>query len=91
VVLVWLYRLFPSIFSAISIVKAETVIRWRRRGFQVSWRRKSRPGVGQPPIDRELRGLIPQMGMANRLWGVPRVHGELLMLGIDLAQLTVAK
>ena len=89
--LVWLYRLFPSILSAIRIVRPETVIRWHRRGFQAYWRRKSRPGVGRPPIDGEIRDLIRQMSMANPLWGAPRIHGELLMLGIDVAQSTVAK
>jgi hypothetical protein len=88
--LVWLYRLFPSILSAIRIVRPETVIRWHRRGFQAYWHRKSRHGVGRPPIDGEIRDLIRQMSMANPLWGAPRVHGELLMLGIEVAQSTVA-
>ena len=89
--LVWLYRLFPSILSAIRIVTPETVIRWHRHGFRAYWRWKSRPGVGRPPIDGEIRDLIRQISMANPLWGAPRVHGELLMLGIDVAQSTVAK
>jgi transposase InsO family protein len=89
--LVWLYRLFPSILSAIRIVTPETVIRWHRRGFRAYWRWKSRPSVGRPSIDGEIRGLIRQMSMANPLWGAPRIHGELLMLGIDVAQSTVAK
>jgi hypothetical protein len=77
--------------SAIQIVRPETVIRWHRRGFRAYWRWKSRPGAGRPPVDREIRELIRQMSMANRLWGAPRIHGELLMLGIDVAQSTVAK
>jgi hypothetical protein len=89
--LVWLYRLFPSILSAIRIVRPKTVIRWHRRGFRAYWRWKSRPGVGRPPIHRELRDLIRQVSMANPLWGAPRIHGELLMLGIEVAQSTVAK
>src|SRR5271155_2564312 len=89
--LVWLYRLFPSILSVIRIVRPETVIRWHRRGFQAYWRWKSRPGVGRPPIDGKIRDLIRQMSMANPLWGSPRIHGELLMLGIEIAQSTVAK
>jgi transposase InsO family protein len=89
--LVWLYWVFPSILSAIRIVRPETVIRWHRRGFRAYWRWKSRPGVGRPPIAREIRGLIQQMSMANPLWGAPRIHGELLMLGIEVAQSTVAK
>src|SRR5215467_8282851 len=55
--LVWLYRLFPSILAAIRIVRPETVIRWHRRGFQAYWRWKSRP-VGRPPVDIEIRDLI---------------------------------
>jgi transposase InsO family protein len=66
------------------------VIRWHRRGFQAYWRWKSRP-VGRPAIDGEIRALIRQMSMANPLWGAPRIHGELLMLGIEVAQSTVAK
>src|SRR5215813_10489788 len=89
--LVWLYRLFPSLLIAIRIVKPETVIRWHHRGFQAYWRWKSRPGPGRPPIHRKIRDLIRQMSMANPLWGAPRIHGELLMLGIEVAQSTVAK
>ena len=62
---VWLYRLFPSILNAIQIVRHETVIRWHRRGFRAYWRWRSRPGVGRPLIDRELRDLIRQMSTAN--------------------------
>ena len=89
--LVWLYRLFPSVLSAILVVRPETIVRWHRKGFRAYWRWKSRPGVGRPTIDGELRELIRQMSMANPLWGAPRIHGELLMLGIDIAQSTVAK
>lgn len=89
--LVWLYHLFPSILRAILIVKPQTVMRWHRRGFQAYWRWKSRPGVGRPPIDAEVRDLIRQMSMANPLWGAPRIHGELMMLGIEVAKSTVAK
>jgi transposase InsO family protein len=60
-------------------------------GFRAYWRWKSRPGAGRPPIAGELRDLIRQMSMANPLWGAPRIHGELLMLGIEIAQSTVAK
>ena len=69
--LVWLYRLFPSFLSAIRIVRPETIIRWHRRGFRAFWRWKSRPGAGRPAIDRELRVLIQQMSTANPLWGAP--------------------
>src|SRR5208337_3474928 len=89
--LVWLYRLFPSIVSAIRVIRPETLIRWHRRGFRAYWRWKSRRGVGRPRIDGEIRDLIRQMSMANALWGAPRIHGELRTLGIEVAQSTVAK
>ena len=80
--LVWLYRVFPSILNAIGVIRPETLIRWHRRGFRAHWRWKSRPRVGRPQIDGELRDLIRQMSMANPLWGARRIHGELLMPGI---------
>jgi transposase InsO family protein len=90
-VLVWLYRTVPAILSAITVVKPETVIRWHRRGFRAYWHWKSRWLGGRPKIDRELRDLIRRMRRENPLWGAPRIHGELLMLGIEVAQSTVAK
>jgi hypothetical protein len=90
-ILVWLYRFFPSILNAITVVKPETVIRWHRRGFRAYWHWKSRRLGGRPRIDRELRDLIRRMSRENPLWGAPRIHGELLMLGIEVAQSTVAK
>ena len=76
-------RLFPSILSAVGIVRPETVISWHRRGFQDYWRWKSRPGAGRTPIDGKRSDLIKQMSMANPLWGAPRIRGELLMLAPD--------
>ncbi|HUO06484.1 MAG TPA: hypothetical protein VMU16_14895 [Candidatus Binataceae bacterium] len=90
-ILVWLYRFFPSILNAITIVKPETVIGWHQRGFRVYWRWKSRRQGGRPRIDRAVRDLIRRMNRENPLWGAPRIHGELLMLGIEVAQSTVAK
>ncbi len=89
--LVWLYRLFPSILSAIRIIRPGTLLRWHRRGFRAYWRWKSRPGVGRPQVNAEIRDLIRQMSMANPLWGAPRIHGELRMLGIEITQSTAAK
>ncbi len=90
-ILVWLSRLFPSVLDAIVIVKPETVLRWHRRGFRAYWRWKSwRPG-GRPRIARELRELIRRMSRENPLWGAPRIHGELLMLGIDVSESTVGR
>ena len=90
-IFVWLYRCFPAILKAITVVKPETVIRWHRRGFRVYWRWKSRRCGGRPRIDREIRDLIRRMSEENPLWGAPRIHGELLMLGIEIAQSTVAR
>ena len=90
-IFVWLYRFFPSILNAITVVKPETVIRWHRRGFRAYWRWKSRRRGGRPKIDREIRDLIRRMSKENPLWGAPRIHGELLMLGIEVAQSTVAR
>jgi transposase InsO family protein len=88
---VWLYRLFPSVLNAVTIVQPETVIRWHRTGFRLYWRWRSRTQAGRPRIPEEIRRLIREMSLANRLWGAPRIHGELLKLGIEVAQSTVAK
>src|SRR6266851_5493572 len=88
---VWLYRLFPSVLNAVTIVQPETVIRWHRTGFRLYWRWRSRTRGGRPRIPEEIRRLIREMSLANRLWGAPRIHGELLKLGIEVAQSTVAK
>jgi hypothetical protein len=88
---VWLSRLFPSLLSAITIVKPETVIRRHRGGFRAYWRWQSRLRGGRPRIDGEIRDLIRRMSSENPLWGAPRIHGELLMLGIEVAQSTVAR
>jgi transposase InsO family protein len=88
---IWLYRLWPGVLDSIVIVQPETVVRWHRRGFKAFWRRKSRGRPGRPRIPRELRNLIREVSLANPLWGAPRIHGEFLKLGIDVAQTTVAK
>jgi hypothetical protein len=75
--LVWLYRLFPSVLDAMVIVKPETVLRWRRRGFRAYWCWKSWRRSGRPRIDAELRALIRRMSRENPLWGAPRIHGAL--------------
>ena len=66
---VWLYGLFPSVLNAVTIVQPETVIRWHRMGFRLYWRWKSRTRGGRPRIPREIRRLIREMSLANRLWG----------------------
>jgi hypothetical protein len=90
-ILVWLSRLFPSVLDAIVIVKPETVLRWHRQGFRAYWRWKSWRRGGRPQIDRELRQLIRRMSRENPLWGAPRIHGELLMLGIEVSESTVGR
>jgi transposase InsO family protein len=90
-IFVWLHQLFSSILNAITVVKPETVIRWNRRGFRAYWRWKSRRRGDRPKIDREIRGLIRGMSKENPLWGAPRIHGELRMLGIEVAESTVGR
>jgi hypothetical protein len=71
------------------LVKPATVVQWHRQGFRLFWRWRSRSG--RPSVDREIRQLIREMSSANSLWGAPRIHGELLKLGIEISQATVAK
>jgi hypothetical protein len=89
-VFIWLYRCCPCMLDAITIVRPETVVRWQRMGFAVYWRWKSRPPGGRPRIDKEIRDLIQRMSLENRLWGATKIHGELLKLGIEIAQSTVS-
>jgi len=88
---VWLYRLCPSVRRAVSILRPETIVRWHRQGWRAYWRWKSRCRPGRPKIERGLRELIREISLANPLWGAPRIHGELLKLGIEVAQSTVSK
>src|ERR1700746_2848171 len=88
---VQLYRWFPSILQVLAIIQPETLVRWHRVGFRCYWRWKARPWGGRPPIDIELRILIRRMSIENPLWGAPRIHGELLKLGFEVAQSSVAK
>jgi transposase InsO family protein len=91
-IFVWLYRLFPSLLGAAVIFKPETLVRWHRSGFRLYWRWKSRRRrVGRPAVPAVVRDLVRTMSRDNPLWGAPRIHGELLKLGIDIAQSTVAK
>src|SRR5713226_6734984 len=84
-------RWFPSILKVLTIIQPETLVRWHRAGFRCYWRWKSRPRGGRLQIDTELRILIRRMSVENPLWGAPRIHGELLKLGIEIAQSSVAK
>jgi transposase InsO family protein len=89
--LVGLYRLAPGVLDALKIITPETLLRWHRAGFRAYWRWKSRPLGGRPRTASDIRRLIREMSIANPLWGAPRIHGELLKLGIDVGQTTVAK
>jgi putative transposase len=86
---VWLYRLWPRCLDVMVLVKPATVVQWHRQGFRPYWRWRSRSG--RPSTGGETRDLIRQMSSANPLWGAPRIHGELLKLGIEVSQATVAK
>ena len=84
-------RLFPKTYETLAIVRPDTVIRWHRAGFRLYWRRRSRRRCGRPTVSLEIRRLIREMSIVNPLWGAPRIHGELLKLGIDVGQTSVAK
>jgi putative transposase len=88
----WLSRVWVDWRSTLMIVKPETVVAWHRKGFRLFWRWKIRHGKpGRPTVSREVRDLIRTMSRANPLWGVPRIHGELLKLGIEISEPTVSK
>ncbi len=84
-------KLWPSLLGVVRVVQPETVLRWHRTGFRMFWRWKSRRRAGRPRIDRGLRELIRKISRENPLWGASRIHGELLMLGFEVAQSTVSK
>jgi len=91
--LLWLCvrRLWPRWREALVLVKPATVARWHREGFRRCWSRRSRRRPGRPCIDSQLRALIRPMAAENRLWGAPRIHGELLKLGITVSERTVSR
>ena len=88
---VWLYRLWPGVLRAVAIIRPETVVRWHRQGWRAYWNWKSRDTSGRPRVPKDVRDLIREISLANPLWGAPRIHGELLKLGIEIAQSTVSK
>jgi len=88
----WLSGVWGGWRSALVIVKPETVIARHRQGFRLFWTWKVRHGqAGRPTVSREVRDLIRQMSRENPLWGAPRIHGELLKLGIDIGETSVGK
>ena len=86
-----LSRAWKSWRSSLHMVRPETVVGWHRRGFRRYWAWKSRPRSGRPAMGTEIRDLIRRMSCANPLWGAPRIHGELLKLGLTVSQATVSK
>jgi hypothetical protein len=91
IVLGWVCQPFPKTREALAIVRPDTVVRWHRAGFRRYWRWKSRPRWGCPGVPAEIRQLIREISVVNPLWGAPRIHGELVKLGIDIGQTSVAK
>jgi transposase InsO family protein len=89
--LVWTTRLWPSLLGLARVVQPDTILRWHRAGFRAYWRWKSQGLAGRPRVERELRDLIQRMSKENPLWGAPRIHGELLKLGFEVAESTVSK
>src|SRR5437763_11062533 len=89
---VWLSNQWAGWREALHLVRPETVIRWHRQGFRAFWTWKSRRGrTGRPSVGSELANLVRTMALATQLWGAPRIHGELLKLGLDVSQRTVAR
>ena len=88
---VLLSRFWSNWREALIIVKPDTVVRWHKKGFKIFWKFKSRrKGPGRPPVNPEIRDLVRSMAEANPLWGAPRIHGELLKLGIEISERTVS-
>lgn len=88
----WLCAVWKNWQSSLFVVKASTVIGWHRKGFRLFWAWKVRHGKpGRPTVPNEVRALIRTMSRENALWGAPRIHGELLKLGIDIGETSVSK
>jgi len=87
----WLARRWRGWRSALQVVQPATVLAWHRHGFRLYWTWKSRHRIGRPAVSPDVRTLIRDMSTANPLWGAPRLHGELLKLGISVSESTVAK
>jgi putative transposase len=86
-------RWFGGWRRPLRIVRPETVLRWRRRGWRAYWTRLSHPPVkrGRRPLPQELRALIRRMAAENWLWGQKRIQAELARLGFKVSARTVAK
>ena len=77
--------------DVLVVVKPETVVGWHRAGFRLYCRWRSRPRGGRPKITEQTRALIRRMAEENATWGAPKIHGELLKLGFDISERTVAR
>ncbi len=88
---VWLSKSWKDWQRALAIVRPETVVAWHRQGFRLFWSRISRHKDGRPEASPAIRALILEMAAANPLWGAPRIHGELLKLGIEVSERTVSR
>ncbi len=89
---VTLARVWAGWRQPLAIVTPDTVLRWQRRRFREHWTRLSgRPTGGRPPVNAKIKVLVMRMAAANPLWGAPRIHGELLKLGLDVAERTVSR
>src|SRR5512134_251996 len=92
--LLWvgLARVWAGWRQSLVIVRPDTVLRWQRRRFRQYWTSlSSRSSVGRPRVNAEVRALVTRMARANPLWGAPRIHGELMQLGIDVAERAVSR
>jgi putative transposase len=87
----WLSRSWSAWRTTLVIVQPETVIAWHRQGFRLFWTWKCRRRIGRQAVPSDVRALIRSMSETNPLWGAPRIHGELLKLGLDISQATAAK
>jgi transposase InsO family protein len=88
----WLCSVWPDWNAGIHIMKAATVVGWHRKGFRLFWSWKIRRGKkGRPVIPKDVRELIRTMSRENPIWGAPKIHGELLKLGIEIGETSVSK
>ena len=90
IILVWISRIFSKWKSALVVAKVSTLVGWHKKGFKLYWKHKSRR-VGRPNIDWELIKLIRRMQKENPIWTAQRIQGELVKLGLDVSDNTVAK
>ena len=88
---IMLRMVWPRWSDVLDIVKPATVIAWHRKGFRLYWRWRSSPKGGRPRVCEEIRNLIRKMRFENAGWGAPKIHGELLKLGFNVSERTVAR